>query len=155
MNQVDPKVITYVTEEVWRQGHDVEAFDGISRVRNMLDAWCYALHFSKVRKPRMHDALDMGRMIEPTKVEGIRTVGVRVGYRLCPPPERLEESLSDLFKQREQFDPMQFYREFEMIHPFVDGNGRTGKILLNWLNETLLDPIFPPQDFWGRPIRNP
>lgn len=35
------------------------------------------------------------------------------------------------------------------------GNGRTGKILLNWLNGTLLNPIFPPADFWGRPIQNP
>jgi fido (protein-threonine AMPylation protein) len=42
-----------------------------------------------------------------------------------------------------------------MVHPFRDGNGRTGKILLNWLNQSLNAPIFPPSDLFGSPIRNP
>jgi fido (protein-threonine AMPylation protein) len=41
-----------------------------------------------------------------------------------------------------------FYFEFEQIHPFKDGNGRTGKILYNYLCGTLDDPIMPP-NFWG------
>jgi fido (protein-threonine AMPylation protein) len=51
--------------------------------------------------------------------------------------------------------PLEAYVEYEEIHPFVDSNGRTGKIILNYLNGTLLDPIFPPNDIWGDWISNP
>ena len=42
----------------------------------------------------------------------------------------------------------QFYYEYENIHPFRDGNGRTGKIIYNYLCGTLDNPIMPP-NFWG------
>jgi fido (protein-threonine AMPylation protein) len=49
--------------------------------------------------------------------------------------------------------PEQAYYEFEIIHPFRDGNGRTGKIIYNWLMGTLRAPVFPPDMFGG--ISNP
>ncbi len=40
------------------------------------------------------------------------------------------------------------YREFELVHPFSDGNGRTGKVLLNYLADTLERPTMP-SDWFG------
>ena len=39
------------------------------------------------------------------------------------------------------------YHIFQMIHPFRDGNGRTGKILFNWLRGSLNYPEMPPNFF--------
>jgi Fic family protein len=75
-----------------------------------------------------------------------RKVGVRVGNRICPPPQDVPGMMSQWAKAlvSGMFDSNDAaYVEFEMIHPFADGNGRTGKILFNWLNGTLDEPILP------------
>jgi hypothetical protein len=148
-------VVSYVTEEVSRQGHDVYSLDGIERVGWMLEAWSYALACDRER-PRERDALTLGKLVERHRNKrGYRKCAVRVGMNQCPPHSRIPDLLAVLFEQRDALTPLEFYKGFEQVHPFVDGNGRTGKVLLNWLNGTLLEPVFPPSDFWGRTIRNP
>ena len=148
-------VIDYITEEVTRQGHYVQFLDGIERVGWMVNAWCYALR-SRPRLPRMRDAIELGRLVEPDKnASGIRNCNVRVGPRVCPDFECVAFLLDSLFEKRDTFTPIQFYKEFELIHPFRDGNGRSGKILMAWLGSTLLQPTFPPNDLFGGWIANP
>lgn len=150
-------VIEYCAEEVHRQGHDLTVRDGIERVGWLLEAWTYALGMSSIEhSPEVADAIKLGQFIELNKNRsGLRTCGVRVGSQICPPSHRVPELLATLWESRDIMKPIEFYKAFEQIHPFVDGNGRTGKVLLNWLNGTLLEPIFPPADLWGAPIRNP
>lgn len=53
-----------------------------------------------------------------------------------PPPEHVPELLEDLcrFAQRDDLDPVSqaaiAHAQFETIHPFADGNGRTGRALI-------------------------
>lgn len=153
---MNSKVVDYCAEEVTRQGHNISDLDGIERVGWMLNAWGYALEHSVYARPDVHCAITMGTMVERVaNAGGIRRCGVRVGDRVCPPHKEVHAMLNSLFLRRDELDPMAFYKEFEEIHPFADGNGRTGKIILNWLNGTLLHPIFPPNDFWGYWIANP
>ena len=156
---VDPhlSVIRYVIEEVERQGHNTQVLDGIERVGWMLSAWSLALSRSeKQKKPCLDDALALGRRVEAHKnFYGIRDCGVTVGGAVCPRPEKINGLLVDLFAQVEVLSPLEFYKAFLEIHPFEDGNGRTGKIILNWCNDTLDAPVFPPNNLWGREIRNP
>ncbi len=148
------KVINYVVEEVARQGHDLRALDGIERVGWMLNAWAASINWTERDVYGVNIEI-IGKLIEPRKnALGFRNVGVRVGNRICPPPQEVIPRLEQLV-WGPTLAPLDFYREFEEIHPFVDGNGRVGKILLNVLNGTMLDPIRPPDDFWGQEIRNP
>jgi len=152
------EIIPYITEEVTRQGHDIHTKDGLERVGWMLDGWCYALsgtEHDRVR-PTVFDAETLGKMIEPSKnVYGFRLVNVRVGMRSCPDYSEVRPKIVTLFEEGDLLTPIEFYKEFELIHPFRDGNGRVGKIIYSWLLGRLHDPIFPPGDLFGAVIRNP
>ena len=151
-------VIAYCTEEVERQGHDTTTLSGISRVGFMIDAWSYAIRHSVDRLPKVVDVHRIGIAIEPARnfKDGFRGVPVFVGSRKCPAHKDVPKLLDGLFSTLNQStEPFGFYRQLLEIHPFVDGNRRTGKVILNWLNGTLLDPIFPSAAFWGKPIKYP
>ena len=146
-------VVDYVREEVSRQGHDVQSLDGIERVGWMLDAWSCALHLKALT---LEDFVAMGKMVERRKNRnGMRKVNVRVGSRACPDWHDVPKLMEYVFARIDTLDPLDAYRAILEVHPFEDGNGRTSKVALNFKNGTLLSPIFPPADFWGRPIRNP
>jgi len=73
---------------------------------------------------------------------------VRVGTHIAPAPENIELMMdSNLLeyssKHSEYFleKISEFHLEFENIHPFCDGNGRIGRVLINY---QLLQLGFPP-----------
>ena len=85
------------------------------------------------------------------KVPGTALVNDRTGETICTPPEG-EQVLRDLLSNWERFlheqpelDPLirmaVMHYQFEAIHPFTDGNGRTGRILniLYLVQENLLN----------------
>jgi len=150
-------IVEYVTEEVFRQGHDVTHPEGLKRVANMLDAWAWAMARSTLRDhPSIADVMRLGMLIEPIdNAEGFRSCEVTVGWRRCPRAEDVPALLERLWRDGQELTPLEFYKELLLIHPFVDGNGRTAKVVLAWRGGTLHQPFFPPADFWGHPIRNP
>jgi len=63
---------------------------------------------------------------------------VRVGSHIAPAPEHIEQLLDNLLTDYESSHDeyfldriSRFHLEFERIHPFVDGNGRIGRVLIN------------------------
>ena len=63
---------------------------------------------------------------------------VRVGRYIAPPPEHVRSMLEELINLYNSNDTeyflakiAEFHLQFETIHPFCDGNGRIGRVLIN------------------------
>lgn len=143
----------FVREEVIRQGWTDEP-DHSQRVNYMMNAWAFAIGKAAMGQalPNPYDIKIIAYLVEPDQnLQGYRHCGVRVGKWIAPDAEDVPDLVEGWFQGLAYKKADDAYKEFELIHPFVDGNGRTGKIIHNWHLGTLQDPVLV-QDFFGRGV---
>lgn len=118
----------------------------------MLNAWQYAFRMCEA-PPTVADVKMLGQLVEPVKNSGgWREVGVRVGHDVKGDWRVVPRQMANLCGEGMSLEPAEWFREYEEVHPFIDGNGRTGQILFNWLLGTLHQPEWAP-NFWHDPRR--
>jgi Fic/DOC family len=116
------------------EGFNSPAFDG-----RQLVAWKYLLkvpylelnigHILKVQKL----VTLLQRDLQPGWRGHFRKIDVYIGGHPALMPHRIEEAMARWVDSYPDMDPVKAHVLFEKVHPFVDGNGRTGRLLLWWM----------------------
>ncbi len=88
---------------------------------------------------RLHKTI-AGEVMDQGTAGRYRTIAVRVGSYVPPPPQDVSGLMFELLEwwnqQSAKLSPVLssaiLHYRFEGIHPFADGNGRTGRVLALW-----------------------
>jgi Fic family protein len=126
-------------------------------LRDAIKAWNCANNIKG--SIQIQDILDMHRILmrnlEPGIAGYIRKCNVMVGGRICPKPYLIRQMLNTWLTYTNSIlsgeksihiksiedEVISWHVKFEKIHPFVDGNGRAGRILYNIHRKLLGLPI--------------
>lgn len=124
-------------EEFLRESNLIEREDSEIAYEDAYKAWRFLENFDELTLDRIlevHKIL-MGRL-NPEIAGKLRTCMVRVGFQIPPRPEEVKELLERWIEiygdAKIEGNIRKAHIEFEKIHSFRDGNGRTGRIIMNW-----------------------
>lgn len=103
-------------------------------------AWKYVMQFSELTTDiikETHRILMVGQPLDQRHRGKWRDVPVWIGgEKKSQPPLVIQREMEKWCESTNtvdrNYDPVNLHVKFEKIHPFVDGNGRMGRILLNW-----------------------
>ena len=112
--------------------------------KEMLDqsmvAWLYLIKQPVITVSvilKTHKLLMLRSNLQPNQKGYFRDENVRVGLHHPPDSHEVPMLMQNwCFESMRAFppvDPIDAHVDFENIHPFIDGNGRIGRMLMNWM----------------------
>lgn len=120
-----------------RHSNLIEGIDDPHEDELSFYAWIWLSKKSNITPTRL---LELHRLITCNQLGGeagqYRSAMVSVGGYIPPAPliarHQADEWCIELLEHWQDLDPKEMHIRFERIHPFIDGNGRTGRMLMWW-----------------------
>lgn len=124
--------------------HESNLIEGINdpaEDRQSMTAWKW---FKDQRKldattiKKLHKMVVFNQKDLPEDAKGAwRSIQVYVGNHVPPPPREIKTEMSKWLKGYKNWTPQEAHVRFETIHPFQDGNGRVGRMVMWWHEKSL------------------
>lgn len=132
-----------ITQQHFIESNRIEGVEDLGEIPKSILAWNYLsnqIFLTNETIQEVHRIL-MTDLMNSSDVGVWRRCEVRVGTYICPLAFTVPELMRNFVRQFDRFlDPKTTHVAFERIHPFVDGNGRTGRMLM-WWHEAQLDLV--------------
>jgi len=136
--------ITEEIQEFLRESNAIESVHDDTSFQQAKRAWEYLMTQKNMTTKVVlgtHNILMLGSNLDIRDIGSFRNVGVMVGGYIAINPLKIPEAMESWCEDantsvkvpsKEGKHIKLDHITYEKIHPFIDGNGRTGRMFMNW-----------------------